>query len=359
MRVLDRYLLREVGQTWLAVTLILLAILVSNQFARILGDAAAGELPRDAVFTLLGLTSLNYLTILVPVSLFLSVMLALGRLYKDSEMAALTACGVGPMQVYRPLLAMTLALASLLAVLSLFIAPWALRQVDALKDTARQEAEISSLQAGQFRSSGGIVFYAEGVTADGRLRNVFLERRRGDSVEAVVAATAEQKTDMSRGLRVMVLYDGRRYEGVPGEPGFRIMDFEEHGIPIALSAREADEPDLEAQPFAALLSQDGPAASAELHWRLSAPFSVLMLVLLAVPLSKIDPRQGRYGKFAIAILVYIAYANLLGAGRVWLEQGQVPGFVGLWWIHGALVAFAGWLLWRIYGRRRIGNGVST
>lgn len=353
MRVLDRYLAREVGQTWLTVTLVLLAILISNQFARILGDAAGGKLPKDAVLTLLGLTSLNYLTILVPLALFLSVMLALGRLYKDSEMAAMIACGVGPMQLYRPLLVLTVIVALLLGSLSVIAAPWAQRQVQVIKDAAQQDAQIDALQAGQFRSSGGVVFYAEGLTTDGMLRNVFLERTRDDTIEAVVAARAEQKVDTRRGLRVMVLYDGRRYEGIPGEPGFRIMDFEEHGLPIAFSAADPDDIDIEALPVASLLRTPGSEATAEWHWRLAAPVSAIVLVILAVPLSRTKPRQGRYGKLTVAVLLYLVYSNLLGAGRAWLENEQLPAALGLWWVHAGIGLFAAYLLWRLYGRRRV------
>ncbi|MFK8015617.1 MAG: LPS export ABC transporter permease LptF, partial [Gammaproteobacteria bacterium] len=354
-RILDRYLTREVAQTWLTVTLVLLAILISNQFARILGDAATGKLPKDAVFTLLGLTSLNYLTILIPLGLFLSVMLAFGRLYKDSEMSAMVACGVGPMELYRPLMRLTLVVALMVGALSVVAAPWALRQVEAIKATAEREAQIDALEAGQFRSNGGVVFYAEGRTDDGQLENVFLERVNDGRIEAVVARRAEQKTDAARGLSVMVLYDGRRYEGEPGDSEFRIVDFAEHGMPIAFARRDDDGFSVEALTVRELLATPGNEASAQLHWRLAAPLSTVFLVALAVPLSRTRPRQGRYGKLAVAILFYIVYANLMGAGRAWLENGSLPSFVGLWWVHLLVGVFAALLLQRLYGRRRVGS----
>ncbi|MEM7083632.1 MAG: LPS export ABC transporter permease LptF [Pseudomonadota bacterium] len=359
MRILDRYILKEVGQTWLAVTGVLLVILVGNQFARILGDAAAGELPRDAVATLLGLTSLNYLTILVPVGLFLSIMLAMGRLYKDSEMAAIVACGVGPRMLYRPLAIFALLVAGLLAVLSLEGAPWAMRQIHTLKEVAQQEAEVGALAAGRFRSTGfGVVFYAQSATADGRLKDVFLEHRRGDVVEVVVAEYAEQLRDPERNLRLMVLYDGVRFEGVPGEPSFRTTEFREHGIPIQLDEASSALDDIEAQPTSMLLAANTREARAELQWRLSAPVSALMLVLLALPLSRTTPRRGRYGKLAIAILVYIVYSNLLGAARVWLEQERVPAFLGLWWVHLLIFGFALYLLHRNFGAASVRSSAA-
>lgn len=353
LRILDRYLTREVAFTWISVTLVLLVILISNQFARILGDAASGELPKDAVFTLLGLTSLNYLTILIPLALFLSVMLALGRLYKDSEMSAMVACGVGPSQLYRPLLRLGVIVAAIVGMLSIFAAPWALRQVEQIKNNAARDAQIDALEPGQFRSSGGVVFYAESRAPNGQLQNVFLERVENGRIEAVVARRAEQKNDPERGLRVMVLYDGRRYEGVPGDSEFRIVDFAEHGLPIAFSDKDDTELSVEALPMRTLLRTPGSEASAQWHWRLAAPVSTLFLVFLAVPLSRTRPRQGRYGKLAVAILVYIVYANLMGAGRAWIEDGIVPSVVGLWWVHLGVGALGAYLLQRLYGRRRV------
>lgn len=357
MRILDRYILKEVGQTWVAVTGVLLVILVGNQFARILGDAAVGKLPRDAVTTLLGLTSLNYLTILVPVGLFLSIMLAMGRLYKDSEMSAIVACGVGPRMLYRPLAIFAVVVAVLLAYLSLEGAPWAMRKIHALKEVAQQEAEVGSIAAGRFRSTGfGVVFYAQSATADGRLKDVFLEHRRGDVVEVVVAQYAEQLTDPERNLRLMVLYDGVRFEGVPGEPRFRTTEFREHGIPIQLDEGSSPFDDIEAQPTSMLLASNTLEARAELQWRLSAPISALMLVLLALPLSRTTPRRGRYGKLAIAVLIYILYSNLLGAARVWMEQEQAPAFIGMWWVHIVVFGCALLLLHRNFGAPSVSAG---
>ncbi|NNF15555.1 MAG: LPS export ABC transporter permease LptF [Gammaproteobacteria bacterium] len=367
MTILDRYIFREVSQAWLAVTGVLLVILVGNQFARILGDAAVGKLPRDDIFWLLGLTSLNYLTVLVPVALFLSVMLAMGRFYRDSEMAAIVACGVGPRTLYRPMAVFAIAVAVALGALSMEFAPWALRQISDVKEQARQEAEVGALAAGRFRSTGeGVVFYAQSVTADGRLKDVFLERQHGDAVEVVVAEFAEQKSDPARKLRLMILYNGTRYEGIPGNPGFRTVQFEEHGIPILSEDGGGGSVDVEALPLAALLERDDADARAEFQWRLSAPLSALLLVLLALPLSRSTPRQGRYAKLTMAVLIYVLYSNLTGAAKVWLQQGKVPGFIGIWWVHLAMFLFSLVLLYRNFGpgsvqtsRRKRGRREST
>lgn len=349
---LDRYLLREVFYTFLSVTGVLLFILLSNQFARVLGEAAAGRLPRDAVLQLLGLTSLEYLTILVPVSLFLSVMLAFGRLYKDSEMSAITACGVGPGRLYRPLMLIAVLAAALLAWLSLDLAPWSAETAHVLRKTAQRDAELSSLEAGRFRSAAGgdTVFYAESVNSAAMMANVFIQRQEGEQVQVAVADRG--KLEKEREPPFFVLYDGTRFEGVPGSTAFRIIEFREHGIPILLPEPDLTPDDAEMLPTARLLGSSDLRDRAEFQWRLSVPLSALLFAMLALPLSKTSPRQGRYGKLTIAILAYIVYSNLLGAARVWSERGLVPMEIGLWWVHGLVFLVAVFLLlqqnrWRI------------
>ncbi|NNF51151.1 MAG: LPS export ABC transporter permease LptF [Gammaproteobacteria bacterium] len=341
---LDRYLLREILYTLLAVTGVLLFILLSNQFARVLGEAAAGRLPREAVFQLMGLTSLQYLTILVPVSLFLAVMLAFGRLYKDSEMSAVMACGIGPARLYRPLMVVAILAAVLLSWLSLDLAPWSAETAHVLRKTAQRDAELSSLEAGRFRSTAGgdTVFYAESVTDNGMMANVFIQRQFGDEVQVAVAERGQLIRDGSDPF--FVLFSGKRYEGVPGSSAFRIIEFREHGIPIELARPNLESEDPELQPTSKLLTSVRLADQAELQWRLSVPLSALVLALLALPLSKTSPRQGRYGKLAVAVLVYVVYSNLLGAARVWLERGLLPPVVGLWWVHAMVLLLTAALL---------------
>lgn len=339
--------MREAVQAWFAVTVVLLAIFLANRFARVLGDAAAGELPREAVATLLGLASIYYLLVLIPIGLFLGIMLALGRLYRDSEMAAITAAGVGPARLYRPLLLVALMLSALLGWMSLFAGPWAAQQGELIKSQARQDAELGLLEPGRFRqlAGGTAVFYAESIAEDGTLENVFIQRRIGEVVEVAVAARGRQVTDAGSGLRTVILFDGQRLEGAPGTTDFRIASFAEHGIPVTLSDPELDAEDRETYTLAQLLDSDNPLDVAEFQWRLSFPLSVIVLTLLAVPLSRTDPRAGRYGKVAAGVLVYLFYANLLGAARLWVERGEVPAVIGLWWVHGLLVVIALTMLW--------------
>jgi lipopolysaccharide export system permease protein len=341
-RILDRYIFREIAQSWLAVTMVLLAILLTNQFARVLGDVAKDKLPKDAIFQIIGLTGLQYLTILVPIGLFLSIMLALGRLYHDSEMPAMMACGVGPVDIYRPLSWLLIPLTLAVGWLSMEVAPMALTEIERISVEARRQADLSSIEPGRFTSgsSQGSVVYAENVVADGVIENVFLQRRIERGVEVVIAERGEQVESDDPNTRFFVLHDGRRYEGVPGTSDFRVMEFSEHGIPYRLPDVEA--PDLEprAMQTSDLVSSNATLEIAELHWRFGIPLATLVLAVLAIPLSRSQPRQGRYGRLAIGLLVFIIYFNLLSAGKAWLEQEAVPIWVGLWWVHALMLLVA-------------------
>jgi len=342
-RILDRYIFREIAQTWLGVTSVLLFILLTNQFARVLGDVAKDKLPRDAIFQIIGLTGLQYLTILVPIGLFLSVMLALGRLYRDSEMPAMMACRVGPFGIYRPLSWILIPLVAGVAWLAMDVGPRAVSEIERIGLEARRQADLASIEPGRFTSdkTGGAVVYAEKVLGPGVVENVFLQRRADSGgVEVVIAERGEQRDSEDPNTRFFILHHGRRYEGVPGTSNFRVMEFREHGIPYRLPSVE--DPDFEprAMRTAVLVASSDPEHVAEFHWRIGVPMATLILALIAVPLSRSQPRQGRYNRLAIGLLVFIIYFNLLSAGKAWLEQGTVPTTIGLWWVHGLMLSFA-------------------
>jgi lipopolysaccharide export system permease protein len=351
-RILDRYIFREIAQSWLGVTLVLLAILLTNQFARVLGDVAKDKLPKDAIFQIIGLTALQYLTILVPIGVFLAVMLALGRLYRDSELPAMLACGLGPADIYRPLSWLLIPLTFAVGYLTMEVAPMALTEIQRIGVEARRQADLSSIEAGRFTTNAreGAVVYAEDVLGPGEIHNVFLERQTDVGVEVVIAERGAQVESDDPNMRFFVLYNGRRYEGEPGTANFRVMEFAEHGIPYQLPSAEDPELEPRAMKMADLLFPMNPEKLAELHWRIGIPLATLILAILAVPLSRSEPRQGRYGRLAIGLLVFIVYFNLISAGKVWLEQEKVPAAVGLWWVHGLMLSAA-------FGLLAVQNGI--
>lgn len=351
---LDRYLLRETAGAALAVTLVLLAIMLSARFARFLGAVATGDLPRDLLAQVVGLSSVQYLVLLLPAALLLAVMLTLGRLYKDSEVAAMMGCGVSLGGLYRPFLWLSVVLALITAWLAFVAGPWAGRQVDYISKDARRLVQYTPFEPGRFKTVAGgrAVFYTEEIdAANEKLTTVFarVQEREGESI--VMASEGKQEIDVASGERKVTLYGGWRYAGTPGQPDFDVMRFEEFETRITPPEFIYSSSKRKLAETGDLFSSADREDQAELAWRIAAPISVFILGLLAVPLSYLRPRQGRYGKLVLGILLYLVYSNLLGLGQGWIAKGQVPVALGLWWVHAlfggaALYLFAqrqGWL----------------
>ena len=346
LRILDRYILREVVVSWLAVTGVLLAILLTNQVARVLQRAAESQYPRGVVFELILLSTVQNLTIVVPVGLLLGIVLALGRLYHDSEMTAAQACGAGSRPVFLPVLGFTAVLAALLAALSLYVAPAASQRMLELRSEALRAGQFAPITAGKFRTFGGgrTVVYAQGAERDGTLTRVFVERERGDTLEVALAQRATHAYSEDGDLQVITLYDGERFEGIPGERRFRIVRFAENTIPVRLPALSSGAVEIESVPTRDLFKATSPVNVSELHWRIAFPLMALMLAGIAIPLARLRPRQGRYARIGYAVLIFFVYINLALAGRQAMARGAVPSWLGLWWVHVIVVLLASVIL---------------
>jgi lipopolysaccharide export system permease protein len=344
----QRYVLREVVQTWLAVTGVLVAVLVSNQLSRVLGQAADNQYGRGVVFDLIALGTVMYLSVIIPVGLLLAMVLTLGRMYHDSEMAALQACGFGPSRLLAPLFGFAAVIAVGLGWLAFVQVPRADGQVQLLRQSAIKEAQFGQLDAGRFRafSGGDAVFYAERVDQEGVLHNVFVQRESAGRIEVALAETATYSKSSSDSTHLVTLFNGRRYEGVPGKDDFRVIEFREHGIPIATPQDIRGPLDPDTKPTRLLLGSNDPSDIAQLQFRTSTPLMALVLTLVAVPLSKLRPRQGRYARVGFAIVVYFVYSNLLSASKIWVEKGDLPPAIGVWWVHAAALALGLYLVIR-------------
>jgi len=341
-RIFERYILREVVTSWLVVTGVLLVLTVTNEVARVLSRAADNQYPRSMVLELIGLGALNTVPIIVPIGLLLAVVLAFGRLYHDSEVTAALACGARPARFYAPVSLLAVLVTGLLAWLALDVAPQAMTSVLDLRAVALRAGQLAPLAPGRFRTFGGgnTVVYAQGAAPDGTLSNVFVERRRGDRVEVAVAGRARHTVSPDGNSLTITLYDGERYEGAPGSAQYRIMRFAEHTIPVSMPPPVIAVSDLDAAPTARLLGASDRASRAELQWRLAMPVMCIVLTVIAVPLSRLKPRQGRYARLWLAVVLYLAYSNLVALGRSWIEHGTAPAWIGLWWTHAAVIAAA-------------------
>ena len=354
MRIVDRYLITEVFTTQVAVGLVLGLVIVGGTFVRLLGMSAGGNLPVDLLAPLVAVESLKAMVMLTPVALFLAIMLTLGRLYRDSEMTALQAAGIGQRRLYRGLLLLAVPLSLLLVWLMFFVFPWASSKSNTIQREGQQRMSLAAVEAGRFLSlaSGRAVGFVGALNEGGRrLENIFVQATGAHTPVVVLAKSGTQHTDQSNGQRVLSLNDGVRYDGRAGQADYRILQFKHYEAMLIMPSVGAASGRRNARPSLELWREGGAADLAELQWRLSVPLSVLILTFIAVPLSYARPRQGRFGQLALAILLYVFYANLILISKSWMEHGETPLWLGMWWPHLALLLL-GALMWWWRARQR-------
>ena len=345
--ILRRYLLREVGLNFLGVSLLFTLMFLSSTFIRLLTETLEGDYPARILFTLFALKGVGNLVFILPLAFFIGVMLAFGRLYKDSEMVVFTACGVRPQQVLRAVAIPALAVALLVAFLALWFAPWSEEQSSRLLDQAGARTEVEGIIPGQFNQfdDNGPVIYAESAEPGSKhLNGVFVQyKEQGQGIQITAAQAYEE---VSGDLRYLILLDGFRYEGEPGQAEYRIIRFKEYAILMRERVVVASARPRYAIETTQLIRSTDPANTAELQWRIAMPISVLLLGLLAVPLSKTSPRKGRFGGLFLGIMIYVVYNNLLTMARTSLSRDEIPAALGLWWVHILLLLMLLLILWR-------------
>jgi lipopolysaccharide export system permease protein len=340
VQILQRYLLREMTGSFLGVTLVLFAILFINQVGSVLARAAQLQYQRGFVLELIGLGAVQQVAILLPVGLLLGLVLAFGRLYHDSEMAAAQACGVGAARVAGAVWLLALPVTALIIWLDFDLSPAAARMEAALRSEALRAGILAPLEPGRFRSLAGgrIVVYARGALPNGDLNDVFVKRSEGPLIETTVARRAHYTVSSDGESETITLYDGERIAGQPGSERYRLMRFDQQLVPIRTPETAAGSPRVDGMSTAALLGSRDPKLLAELQWRLGVPIMTLVLTALAIPLGRLRPRQGRYAHVWLAIVVFASYAMLALASRTWIERGRLSPRLGLWWVHGLFIA---------------------
>lgn len=344
MGIIDRLLLREILKTLLVIVVIMALVLLSNLLVRYLGKAAVGSLNTDILLLVVGLELVKALGLIVPPALFFSILWVLGRMYRDSEMVALAAAGVGYPRLFRSVLIAAVPLALLVGLLVMELLPWARANVAALKAGQADKADISWVKAGRFNefSRGGLVVYTESLADGGfELNGVFAQDRQQGELGLVTAEHAYQTTDPETGERFVILTDGRRYEGLPGQLDYAIGRFDEYAVRIPTLETLAFRLPISAKSWQSLLASDDPKDYAEFHFRLSVPLALLAFAILAVPLARSPPRSGVYGRLLFAVLLYFTFLNLQRVAERWLEIGAVPGWLGMWWLPLLMLAVAG------------------
>jgi lipopolysaccharide export system permease protein len=340
LTILQRYLLREMTIAFLGVTLVAAAVMIVNTIGQVLARAAELQYQRTFVLELIGLGTVQNVALLLPVGLLLGLVLAFGRLYHDSEMAAAQAAGVGLGRITGAVWLLVIPVAVLVAWLNFYLGPRAALAEENLRNKALRAGILAPLEPGQFRSFGGgrIVVYARASDPNGDLRDVFVDRSVGGNIDTTVARRAHYL--ISPQGELITLYDGERVEGSPGSNRYRIMRFSRQLIPFQAPRTSEQTNRVDQIPTLRLIGSHDPRRQSELQWRIGLPIMTLVFGVLGIPLGRLRPRQGRYAHVWLAVLAFAFYAVLAQAARTWIEHGQLPVALGLWWVHALFLGIA-------------------
>jgi len=331
-------LLRELATSAAAVFLVLLGISITTQLVRLLGQAASGVITSTGVIALLGFTLVGYLPILLSVTLFIAVLMTLTRSYRDSEMVVWFSCGQGLERWVRPVLIFALPLVMTIALLSLLLSPWAVEKAEQFRRQMDSRDDAAQVIPGAFHESrrADRVYLVEEIEGKSNLvANVFVSSTQHGKQGVMVAQNGFQET-AANGDRFLVLSNGRRYEGEPGSPEYKIFEFERYAMRIEVSESVERAPTTKTMPTLDLLRDRTPRNLGELSWRIGLPASALILCLLAIPLSFVNPRAGRSINIMLAILVYMIYSNMLSIMQAAITQSRVDVVTGMWGVHAVM-----------------------
>jgi lipopolysaccharide export system permease protein len=337
--IFERAARREFAQAAAGISVALLAILISTQLIRLLKEAAGGRVAPEAVASLLGFAALNYLPILLSLTLFVAVVLTLSRIYRDSEMVVWQSCGQPLTAWIRPVLRFALPIVLAIALLSGFLSPWANFNSAEYRQRLSARSDVSQVSPGAFREAkrGERVFFVESLAEDAsKVGNVFVASVQDGKLGVVMSDTGYQEI-APNGDRFVVLEQGRRYEVEPGTPEFRVMEFERYKVRVEDGVAKPTDMSPNRLPLTDLILDGSNRAKGELLWRIGQPVSAIILALLAIPLSYVNPRAGRSANMLLAILIYAVYNNLMSVSQAWVAQGKLSFWIGLWAAHAMML----------------------
>ncbi len=340
LTIIDKYIAKELLAVFLSVYFVLLIIVLSTQIVHLLRWVAQGIIPIAAFLPYLTNSLFEFSVILIPLSLLMGILLAFGRLYSDSEMAAIMSAGIGPMQWYRPLMLIAIPATLLLFVLLSFVQPEISYQRELIRAEVLSQSQLDTLAVGQFNrasKSGGVLFLESSQKNNNQIGNVFFQQHRENASHVDLAATTSSFYN-EEGRRYMVMHDGMHYAGNAGDADFKIIKYKDYGIHIDRKQVAAHR-SVKSKSMAELWSSTNPRDQAELQWRFTLPLATIIVAFMALPLSHTNPRSGRYAKLAIALIIYLLYSNFLGIGKTWIVQGKVPVWIGTWWVHIIAIVF--------------------
>ncbi|WP_426100794.1 LPS export ABC transporter permease LptF [Massilia sp. TSP1-1-2] len=355
--IFQRALQRELAASAGATFTVLFSILVTWTLIAILGKAAGGKVATGDVVALIFFAMLNYLPTVLTLTSFISVLAVVTRSYRDSEMVVWFASGLSLVRWVRPVMTFGLPLVLLTAVVSLYAGPWAKMKSTEFVQRFETREDLKKVSPGQFResSSSNRVFFVEGVSGESTVvQNVFVNTVE-DKINTVVVAKEGVIEADGKGGQFLVLKNGRRYQGTPGQADFQSMEFERYSMRVATKmpvTGGALPPD--AMSTMALVAAPSPENRAELLYRIAEPLTCLLLILLAIPLGFVNPRAGNAANMIVALLIFFTYINLAKMTESAVARGKLQ-FATAWWPLHLLVALwvVGMFAWRLNVNHRL------
>lgn len=343
-----RSLVHELYTTALASFLVLLGIMLAQRTMLLLGYAARGALASDAIGALLGFSLLRFLSLLLTLTVFIAVLMTLSRWHRDSEMVVWFTSGQGMHTLLKPILSFALPIIAVIACLSFFVTPWATQRGMDFREQLESRDEFSAVTPGVFKESkhADRVFFVERFsTLHNTAHNIFAQSSQHQKLGIIIANEGSQSIT-EQGDTYLNLMHGRRYEGTPNSSEFSVMQFEKYSLRTEPAEARNEPPTAKSRTTLQLLQNRSDENLAELQWRLSLPLSAFLLVLLAIPLSFVDPRAGRSANLIMAILVYLMYNNALSILQSWVARDKLSPLVGLWPAHLVVLTLLAYLFYR-------------
>ncbi|HCG6648252.1 TPA: LPS export ABC transporter permease LptF [Vibrio parahaemolyticus] len=341
--IIVRYLIRETLKSQFAIFFVLFLVFVSQKFISVLADASDGDIPAGLIFSIVGLNMPAMGLLMLPLSLYIGILITFGRLYAESEIVVMNAMGIGNKFLVQAALYLALITSGVAAFNALWLSPWSQDRVEHLYEQVAAENSVDLLKKGQFQGTpdGSSVVFIDDIK-DSTLSNVFVAQMRPrDSVlPSVMFSSSGEVKELSDGRQVITMQEGTRYEGVPTRVEYMITKFDEYEGVIGQREVKQKGRDWEAYPTADLIGHPDPEAQAELQWRISLFVCIPLLTMLVIPLSAVNPRQGRFAKMGPAILIYLAYFLAISATKSALEDGAIPAAIGMWPINAMLLIVA-------------------
>ena len=334
----------------LSTILILSGIVVAQRGVIVFRLASKGIIPNDSILTILVFSLLKYLPILLTLTLFLTILLTLSRWFRDSEMMIWFSSGLGLTSFIRPILFFSLPIILLIGFLSLYLSPWASQKSEEYKAGLKNRDELATISPGSFKESKSKdrVFYVEGFGDLGsKVKNVFVQSEQNGKLGIIVSNEGSRVSTSTEKDEYIVLKKGKRYEVNHENNNFTEIKFDDYGFLVERKLPPIiDVNQVEAMPTALLLLTNGNREIAEFVWRVSLPISGIVLIILAIPLSFINPRSGRSVNIIIAIMIFAIYNNLMGVTQSYINLGKLNPYFGGAIVHVLIISIASYLMLR-------------